>query len=333
MLYPSKRSPLLVLLFLCVTLLACKLGDKLTGRITAENIEESEGAVPMKHDKAKVTWVVDKKGDIHALVKDDSGKVVEDVEGKILVKPLIAKGEAEVDAKAEAKVVPVKVENKLVTASAGELEAPLTEVKYNLKVDGKPLRGVVHVPLGGTAKLNASAKVAAKAKIEAGAKGPHGGTVQVVGDDIVEIVGDKQGEMRVYLLDDDLKPIEIKAEKKVRLVLSGNRTEVVVLQPEGKAYLVGKVKGRVNPKHVTVVVEHDNDVEVALCGYRPGATVVVHHRAPRVHVFVVNDWKVHAHGRGRVHVKVKGKGKGHYKHKHKGRGKHGGGTKVHVKVH
>ena len=68
--------------------------------------------------------------------------------------------------------------------------------------------GALHVPAGGTKELVLTARTAATKDNYKGQKGPNGGVVQRVGDDVVEIVGDKgTGQVRVYALDATLKPI------------------------------------------------------------------------------------------------------------------------------
>ncbi len=55
----------------------------------------------------------------------------------------------------------------------------------------------MHLPAGGTKELDENAKEATKIKIPVGQKGPNGGVLQVVGDDVVEVVaGKKNGAVR-----------------------------------------------------------------------------------------------------------------------------------------
>src|SRR5262249_49315367 len=134
-------------------------------------------------------------------------------------------------------------------------------------------------------------------EIPAGKKGPNGGVVQVVGDDIIEIVADKNsGQLRVYVLDTDFKPVPI-GERKVTLGFVGPTTEIVV--PEsgpGGAYFVGKLSAKVNPIKITVGVRYHGTLHdalhVALVGYRPGITIVVGAAAPPIVLLVATPWVV-----------------------------------------
>ncbi len=96
----------------------------------------------------------------------------------------------------------------LLVATGPKLEADLTEVKYNIVVAGKPWNGTLHLPSGGTKVIVEGARKAEKRPIPPGKTGPNGGVIQVVGDDTIEVVADKaSGQVRVYVLDADLKPV------------------------------------------------------------------------------------------------------------------------------
>jgi hypothetical protein len=202
-------------------------------------------------------------------------------------------------------------------------------VSYDVSVKDKPIKGALHLPPGGTRELVATAKVAAEVKIPEGKKGPNGGVLQVAGDDLLEIAADpKTGETRVYVLDDDLKPIPV-GKRKVKIAVVASAPEVVVLDPEPKGlYFTGRLKVRTNPHKLTVVV-HPEDAPrpvVVMCGYHPGAVVVVGRRAPAVGLFVATGWApvVVVNPTPGVIFVGKGKGKGRWK---------GRGPKVHIKIH
>jgi hypothetical protein len=292
-----------------------------SAEVTAENIAE-QGVLMEQHEGATVVWAVKPDGQVRALVKGADDKPVEEgVTGTLSVKP--SKDAAPVTAE-------LKLEEKtggVLATTIPKLEADLTEVTYNLKVGGKPVKGVLHLPKGGTQELYDSAKVTAEATLE-GKKGPNGGIVQVVGEETFEIVADKKsGRVRVYLLDDDLKAVAIKDPKlKVKLALTGSSSETVELKPDAKGlYFEGKLTVKTNPTKITVVVHVGDVVHVALCGWHPGVVIVVGPRAPGIVIFVSVKWDVdvvvvHDH-----HDPVIVIDHHHHHHKHKGKhkGKHG----------
>jgi hypothetical protein len=296
--------------------------------MAAESMDESL-AIVEQHDDYSVSWLVEPSGRLSAMVRTEGGAIVDDgVSGKVAVRPLTA-GAPKSDHLLEPS-------GGVLRADIGKLEADLTEVGYSLDVKGKKVEGTLHVPVGGTPALVESAKVALDSKVAADAKGPHGGLVQVVGDDTVEIVANKEsGELRVYVLDANLKPVLV-GDRKVEVALVGESSQLIHLEPRpDKRYFVAKVHGTVEPVKVTVVIHEHDHVHVALCGYRHGHVVDVgHHHHHPVAVFVVTDWDVfvvdddhdweHDH-HDHIDIKIKGK----HKHKHG----HGGGGHVHVKIH
>lgn len=290
--------------------------------VTAE-AAAAEGALVERHENAEVTLDVSPGGRVKAWVKDRDGKLVQKgITGTVTLKP--------VGGDAAPVTVPVThyEDSGLVLAQLPKLKDDLTEVTYDLQVGGAPVQGVVHVPRGGTKELEESAKEAAGAKsIAPDTKGPNGGVVQVVGDDLVEVVADKDsGAVRMYFLDDDLKPVAV-GKKKGKVAFVGAQAEVVELDADPSGlYLVGKCATKVQPVKVTVVVVDGDEVDVALCHHKPGAVVVVGPAAPVIGVFVVTGWVVVAPAPvvvqpGVVVVPVgKGKGKGKFKWKGKGKG-------------
>jgi hypothetical protein len=281
-----------------------------------------EGSLTEAHDNGSVTWHVAPDGQVKAVVKSSDGKLID----KNVIGQLVWKGPG------GDKTIPVAQENKgMIVAEGPKLEGDLTEVKYALTVDGKPWVGALHLPAGGTPELAESAKKVAKKAIPKDKKGPNGGVIQVVGDDIVEVVADKgTGQVRVYLLDENFKAIPI-GDKKIKLGVVTKDPEIIVLttDPSG-LYVVGKLGTKVDPVKLTVVITTKGHTEVVLVGYNPGVVVVVGSAAPAIQILVVNaSWGVvvgkpgvvlvhdddddddddhHHHGKG------KKKGKGHHHH-------------------
>src|SRR5262245_53661717 len=135
------------------------------------------------HDDGSVAWRIDPNGEVKAAVTTSAGaRVKQDVTGTLLYK---------VDGGGEPKTVPLTADANtgLLAATGPKLEADLTEVDYTVNVSGKPWTGVMLVPPGGTAALVAGGKAAAAAKLPDDAVGPHGGAIQVVGGDRLEMVG------------------------------------------------------------------------------------------------------------------------------------------------
>jgi hypothetical protein len=307
--------------------------DKEVQEVTAENIQEAEPVIE-QHDAATVAWTVEPDGKVKALVKTPDGKPVEkNINGTLTVKP-VAKNPVPT-------TVPLVHDPKtgLMTATIPPLEYDLTEVKYDINVNEKPVKGALHLPPGGTKDLALNAKASAEVKLPEGKKGPNGGVIQVVGKDTIEIVGDKgNGTTRVYFLDADLKPVKIVPQKTVKIaVVTKDGPETIILTPDpGGLYFQGKFGVVVNPTKITVAVSGPDHTDVVLVGWQPTKVIVVGAAAPVVGVFVAVNW-----GIGVVkpvvvvhddddddHVVYVGKGKG--KGKWRGRGR---GGKVHIKIH
>ncbi|WP_433933061.1 hypothetical protein AB3662_02655 [Sorangium cellulosum] len=265
-----------------------------------------EGAYVEEHESGKAAFNVAADGNVKAAVTGPDGKPIrEDVGGTLLWK----------DASGEEKTVPLTLDAKtgLLVAAGPKLEADLTQIGYTLNVAGKPWSGTLHVPAGGTAELHANAKGAADLGLPEGKLGPHGGRIEIVGDDRLELLVDEAtGEVRVYVLDVDLKPVDI-GERKVTLGVVADAPQVVVLAPVAAtatagvaagAYLTGKLALAADPLKVTIAVRNAGRSAVALCGYRAGAAFAVHAHAPRVKVRMKTDWHAHAHAHADLKAKA-----------------------------
>ncbi|AKT42765.1 uncharacterized protein CMC5_069920 [Chondromyces crocatus] len=289
--------------------------------VTSENIAE-QAALIEQHDGGSVVWRVKPDGQVMALLKAPDGKPIEQgVTGTMTVKPKTGDP-------VTATLVPVEKSGGVLTATLPKLDDELTEVSYTLLAADKPIQGTLHLPKGGTEELFASAKVSAEAKLD-DKKGPNGGVLQVVGEDTVEIVAnDATGEVRVYLLDDNLQVVKPENRKiKIKLGLSGSGAEVIELSPHTEGlYFEGKLNAQIKPKKMTVVLVDGDVVHTALWGHHPGKVVVIGVGAPVIAIFVntvvwvapvvVVKHKHHHHH----HHKGKGKGKGKWKVKAKAKG-------------
>lgn len=325
------RSGFVVLAFAAVAALpACsKKEESAKPEITAEAVA-ADDAITEQYEPATVSWVVAPEGKLKARFKAPDGTPLgTSVTGNVIVKPMQA------DAKPVTAKLVYNTEANVHEADIPALDADLTEVSYDVSVKGQPVKGALHVPRGGTRELVATAKVSAEVKLPEGKKGPNGGVVQVAGDDVIEVVADvKSGETRVYVLDDEFKPIPV-GKRKVKIAVVESAPEIVELQAEPQGlYFTGKLTVvKTNPHKLTVVLhgEHSPQPVVVLCGHHPGRVVVVGPRAPTVGLFVATGWApavVVVNPTPNVVIVGKGKGKG------KGRwGWKSKGPKVHIRVH
>ncbi len=304
---------MLVALAVATAAVAVPACDK-TPQITAENIADN-WALTEQHEPASVVMTVAPDGQVKVLVKDRAGKPIEQgVSGTVSAK-VPGKGGAPVTA----ELAPEAKAGGVLAAKLPPLEEDLTEVNYEFKVSGAALKGVVHVPRGGTRELQESAKANPALKVD-GVKGPNGGVLQPVGDDVVEIVADKQtGDLRVYVLNQDLKPVPI-GEREIKLAVNtGSGSDLIVLAPgPDRLYFTGKLTVKANPTKITVVLKEGDHTDVVLCGYHPGSVIVVGPSAPVIAILVATTWGVQVgvnptvvvQERPRVIVVHKGKGKG-----------------------
>ena len=146
-----------------------------------------------EREDGSVAWIVRPDGSVRVTVRDATGKPVPppDVEGTLTIRDT---------------TTPMRAEGEALVGAVGKLEDDLTDIAYSLKVKGTPWSGMIQVPVEGTSALLAEPKVT----VPPGTVGPNGGVVDVVGDQRVEIVANKEtGELRVYLLDDKLEVMPV----------------------------------------------------------------------------------------------------------------------------
>ncbi|MEZ4298073.1 MAG: hypothetical protein R3B70_24185 [Polyangiaceae bacterium] len=149
----------------------------------------AQAALVEERDEGKLEWVVEPDGAVRVKVTPNEGTVP--VTGALLI---------------EGESFALSGEDGSLAATGPKLTAELTTITYSLKVGDSTWEGALHVPPGGTADLVAAPSVT----VPEGTKGPNGGVVDVVGDQRVEMVVDeKTGEVRVYLLDENLQPIPV----------------------------------------------------------------------------------------------------------------------------
>jgi hypothetical protein len=121
--------------------------------------------------------------------------------------------------------------------------------------------------------------------------------IQVVGDDTVEIVADKNtGQVRLYELDPSYRPIPI-GTRRATLGLMGGDVEMLALSPgPGGMYFTGKLATRIDPVMLTIEVANDEQIDAAIFGYVPGAVIVIGPEAPTIHLLVAVNWNVEVIG-------------------------------------
>jgi hypothetical protein len=233
-----------------------------------------------KFEGANIGWVIDGDDRVRAVVEGSDGKPLgKDVTGSLVYKA----------ADGSTKTVALAPDPKsgALVAAGPKLDAPLTEVAYTVDAAGKPLSGTMYVPKGGTVAIAADAKIS----VDGGASvGPHGGHVERVGSDWVEVVASKNGEVRAYVLDGDRNPVAPGA-RKIVLGVEAERPELVVLQPEPSGrFLIGRWHVHGDPKRMTVGVETGGELHAVLVGWHPGVVVLAEPVALGPHVVVVEDW-------------------------------------------
>lgn len=242
--------------------------------------QDSKQALVEEHDFGTIGWSFEADGVVKADVRDPSGAPIKDG----------LSGELKVGPAGKPTTVPLKpVEGTAIYgASVPSFSADLTPVTYVVRVKGKPYTGTIHVPAGGTSVMFASPP---SVTVAADAKGPHGGVVQAVGDDRVELVSDDAtGEVRAYVLDADLRPMPV-GDRRVTIGVVADAPDTVVLVPApDRTYFSARWRVRTDPSRVTVCVRRGPAVRVAIVGWRPGAHLFVGVRAPIWHVRVHTGW-------------------------------------------
>jgi hypothetical protein len=272
--------------------------------LSVDAIEKSAAAIVQQNDRGTSTWIVGPDGAVSAVLKDPSGSPIKGtVTGQVTFQ--------NPDGTPQSVPVQYDASNGIITAQGPKLAADITPVDYNLTVDGKPWTGSLSVPVDGTQELAETAKVNAAAPPPT--TGPHGGVVQLVGPDRVEVVANKgNGEVRAYVLDPTTNQVVDPGDRKITISLQGDQPETVVLAPDPTThFVVGHVRTRVDPINVTVAVNAHGHTHACLYGWQPGAVVVVGPAAPRVHLLAVESWpgevvEIHGKHHGEVIVERPG---------------------------
>lgn len=300
-----------LLCFACVTSLSSCCRKDSVEQVAGADSATPDRTVTERHDDAVTAWTIAPDGTVRVALKPSEAAPTDKAATvNVTAKPAGAAASAPVPLVYDAAT-------GLHTGKIPALTADITEVSYDAVVGGKPVKGLLHVPMGGTDELITNAR-ASSGKIPADKKGPNGGVIQVVGGDVLEIAADKNGEVRVYVLDDSMKVVPV-GTRKIKLAVGGSSSEVIELTADaGGTYFKGKLSTKANPTKLTVIVRATPEAApvVVLCGWNPGTVVVVGRAAVAVNIFVINVWpatQVVVNPAATVVVKHKGKGKGHGK--------------------
>jgi hypothetical protein len=160
-------------------------------------------------------------------------------------------------------------------------------VKYEITGGPRPWTGIIQLPVGGTKSLNATAKAASAAYVLP-IVGPHGGRIEHIGKDDVELLMDKDsGEVRAWIIVDG-KAVD-PGDRKFAVVIDDKRID---LKADANASFYGHVKAdaglHLDAIHkVSGILMVGTNVSTVEFGFRPHVYVY----APRVVVDLeVDNW-------------------------------------------
>jgi hypothetical protein len=189
----------------------------------------------------------------------------------------------------------------VLNAAGPKLDADITPVIYKLTVGGKLWTGMIGVPPGGTHDLAETGRL--QLFVPSGTVGPHGGEVQRVGPDRVELIANKHtGDVRAYVLDSENQPVD-PGDREITVAVEGARPSVLTLTPDPQAHFaVGHLPALFDAPHVTVAVHERDTTHAGLLGWS-GGVVLVGPGAPRVHLVAVDTWPGEVIEVHRVHGK------------------------------
>ncbi len=234
-------------------------------KATAEEIVAQASTFAEQSAVGTLHWNVGQDGETKLVVKNPSGAIAKgNVTGQLTFNGKDGQ---------RTKTVPLAMDEKtgVLKADGPPLDDEVTEVRYALLVDGKPWTGTLHVPKSGTQGLVKSATESDSSR----QAGPHGGDVQLIGEQRYEVVADsKSGQVRVYLVDAaSPKP------KTIKLAVDSDPPRQVELVYDDDGYYVAEVDSQRLPRKLTlVVVDPGERTHVVLVGYHPGVIYVVDRR-------------------------------------------------------
>ena len=164
--------------------------------------EKPKDAITLDNGKNTVAIGVTPEGAAKLVAYDAKGATIEGEKVKGTIRP--AGGEA----------VTLKADGSALAGQLPKLEQGLTTLELALTIDGEKFEETLDVPEGGTKALLDKPRK----EIPPGTKGPNGGTVEVIGEHIVEVVIDEEtDDLRVYFLNDKLEVIDVPEGTEIEL--------------------------------------------------------------------------------------------------------------------
>ena len=205
-----------------------------------------------RYPGATLAWEIDEKGETKLAVRSSSCELLTDnVSGSLAF--IGASG-------GEPKTTELKADKAkgLLMAQGPALDKDVTELRYQLMVDGSPINGAIHLPQEGTKGL-VNAAVQSDA-IEEEQVGPHGGEITVVAGKRYELAGDEgSGEVRVYALDTSGNVVKDEPEK-MQVLVGGPESMVIDLVAREKVEAEG---GEGSDEESTEAKDDDKKSETA----------------------------------------------------------------------
>lgn len=235
-----------------------------------------EGAIVEASEDGSSAFVVDPEGRVTAALAGPDGKPTTDRTVKL---NFVNDGAT---APRDVLLIPDS-ERRYLTGHGPTLDADITPVSYEITGGPKPIRGVLHIPRGGTKALVTSSAVVAAAHV-APVLGPHGGRIERVGDDDVELLIDPDsGEARAWVIVDG--KVVPPNDREVGLYLDGRYVDCWPDQNDS-FYVKLDARFEVRALHkVSLALTTHEHVHAVVWGFRPHVAVYI--ARPAIDVRVV----------------------------------------------
>ncbi len=250
------------------------VGANLT--IGSDPLFADDAAIVEASEDGSTAFVVDDEGRVTAALADPQGKPTTERSLKL---NYVKEGE-----EAPTEVLLIPDANKQYFVGRGPvLEADITPVNYEISGGTKPIRGILHLPKGGTKVLALSAQAQAVAHAQP-ILGPHGGRIERVGPDDVELLVDPDsGEARAWIIVDG--KVVPPARHELGLYFDGRYVDCY---PDQNDSFYVKLDARFDVKvlhKVSLSLYVEDRVHTVLWGYRPHLAVYI--TRPSVDIRVV----------------------------------------------
>ncbi|MBK6512551.1 MAG: hypothetical protein IPM79_23090 [Polyangiaceae bacterium] len=280
--------------------------------VGADPLFTNEEAFVERYDDGSVVFLVDPSGSTKVAVAGADGKPAADRSVKLFIEEAPEK-ETEI-------ALEHQPDKRLYVGAVPELTATLTPVRYEISGGASPWKGILHLPPGGTKELKLTAKVAADAHAEP-LEGPHGGRIERIGEDDVEILIDPDsGETRAWIIVEGR--VVPPGERTISFYFDRHHIETYPDQNDSfyaKATFSADFSFSLTRK-VSVVLGSGGRVHTHLFGFRPH--VYFYAARPCIDVRVVG-WTKEKKGKWDKNPNEPGMGWAKGKEKHEGGGSHG----------